>query len=129
MKRTLTRKQSNQVQALGELNGQPSLLAEINEALSAGDATAFTSNSGVLIIKPTFDNGDMGLFVWVAIGFYHDSIITFLPKLEKMAIDTNCKFIKFKTRRKGFKRIAPKINFKESRPCDGFFVFTKEVNQ
>jgi len=124
----LTRKQAKQIKRLGDTSDYPQLLTNVEKALSSGKAKAFIDDSvGIVITKPTFRDGSMGMLVWVAIGYCCNAISRYLPFFELIAIDSGCKFIEFRTRRKGFKRLAPTFNFKEARPSDGFFVFTKEV--
>jgi hypothetical protein len=124
----LTRKSYKQIKRLGERSDYPNLINEVMRELNNGKAKAFIHPSiGTVITKPTYKNGKVGMLVWVAIGYCAKAIERYLPFFEQVAKGSGCKFIEFRTKRKGFKRLAPQFNFKETRPCDGFFVFTKEV--
>jgi hypothetical protein len=124
----LPRKSYKQIKRLGEWSDYPNLINEVMRELNNGKAKAFIHESiGTAITKTTYNNGKQGMLMWVAIGYCANAIKRYLPFFEKVAKGSGCKFIEFRTRRKGFKRLAPQFNFKESRPIDGFFIFTKEV--
>jgi hypothetical protein len=124
----LPNKSYKQIKRLGERSDYPNLIYEVMEDLDKGKATCFANPSiGTVITKPIYHDGKLGMIVWVAIGYCANAIKRYLPFFEKVAKGSGCKFIEFRTRRKGFKRLAPQFNFKESRPIGGFFIFTKEV--
>jgi hypothetical protein len=116
------------INTLGMKNNYPSLLPSVVKAIDEGKAMVFEhKNIGCVVTKPIIIDDKFGMLVWVAIGYCKDAIKKYLPFFVKMARRSGMKFIEFQTKRKGFKRLAPKFNFKEARPCDGFFVFRKEV--
>lgn len=126
--KTITNRHAKLIKRLGDTSDYPQLLKNVKNALCSGAAKAFINDDvGIVITKPVFNGKKMGMLVWVAIGFCQNAITRYLPFFELIAADSGCKFIEFRTRRKGFKRLAPQFNFTETRPCDGFFVFTKEV--
>lgn len=129
MKTPLTPLQRKKIQRLGELNNYPQLISQVDKALSKGKATLFSNEDlGIVVAKPIFYKSQFGMLIWVAIGGNRkDAIASFLPHFEIIAKRSKGEFIMFETRRKGFKRLAPKFGFTETHPRDGFFVFKKEV--
>tara|TARA_Y100000780_G_scaffold230085_1_gene251367 strand:- start:606 stop:986 length:381 start_codon:yes stop_codon:yes gene_type:complete len=125
----LTKSQHKQIRRLGERSAYPELIDEVEGALSRGSAViASNEDMGTVVFRATHHEGELGMLVWVAIGGKcRNAIANYLPKFELMARRGYGKFIMFETRRKGFRRLAPKFGFTETHPRDGFFVFKKEV--
>tara|TARA_Y100000780_G_scaffold128821_1_gene115968 strand:+ start:4724 stop:5104 length:381 start_codon:yes stop_codon:yes gene_type:complete len=117
------------IQRLGERSAYPTLVEEVEQSLAKCQATLFSNDDlGIVVAKPFFHQDKFGMLVWVAIGGKcKNAIERYLPAFEAMAKRSKGKFIMFETRRKGFRRLAPKFGFIETHPRGGFFVFKKEV--
>ena len=119
---------SQKINALGRQVGNVNLLSQVKDSLLKREAILYEHDDiGVVIIKPTYHNGNIGMLVWLAIGSGVNVIETYLPLFEAMAKKTDMKFIMFETKRRGFSRFIKKFNFVEIRPSRGFFMFIKEV--
>lgn len=125
----LTRLAFKKIKRLGERSAMPRLADQVQESVASGHSKVIQSEAmGLVVFRPIFSNGILGLFIWVAIaGNSKNTIKRYLPFFEKTAKDAGGKFIQFETRRKGFSRYAPKFGFKEIQPRADFSVFRKEV--
>ena len=125
----LTPQQRKKIKRLGERSAYPNLINEVEDSLIRGNAViASNDDMGTVVFRAVYHDGELGMLVWVAIGGNcRNAIANYLPKFEVMARRGYGKFIMFETRRKGFRRLAPKFGFTETRPRDGFFVFKKGV--
>jgi hypothetical protein len=119
---------SKKIHLLGKRNNSPSLLNQVADSLLKCESMLYEHDEiGVVITKPTYHDGKLGMLIWVAIGFGVNVVEKYLPLFEKAAKETGMAFIMFETKRKGFSRFIKKFNFTEHRPRGDFFVFIKEV--
>jgi len=124
----LSSSSQSKIKALADKYHRPGLLEDVMNELARGTSISFEHEDiGVVVLKPVTQDGRLGMLVWVVIGFCKNAIATHLALFEKMARDSHMKFIEFHTPRRGFARFIKQFNFKQTRPSDGFFVFTKEV--
>ncbi|MFC6441033.1 hypothetical protein [Bowmanella sp. JS7-9] len=107
----------------GELN----LVEQLQQALADGTANVGICVGGTLaIIQPQKDNT---LFIWAGVSRESGVIVRYQETFEMVARKTGFHRIRFKTKRKGLRKLAPKLGYTETRlDSDGFFVFEKVIS-
>ena len=101
----------DQITKLGNTIGEPGLLDDVTEALNANRAIPFYSEKFCFVLKPVFDNNRQGLFIWLGIHNNKPTSIFDHAFLVEMAKKTGMSFIRFKSNRKGFHRLATKHGY------------------
>lgn len=125
---TIIQQYKSQIERLAEKFDAANLYDEIYQLVDKGKAgVIYSPRMGLVVAKPTFSNGEMGLLIWVAISNMGSAIKQYLTFFEDLTRRMGMCFIEFHSKRPGFKRVAKTFNFKQIHQYDGFLVYRKEV--
>ncbi len=109
--------------------GYTTLTSDLESDISKGDSTLIQFSRNVaLVIKPIFKSGELGLFVHLGVSRELNALHSFNKTLDELAALSGFKFIQFKSKRKGFARIANRLGYSAlGVDKNQFTIYQKEV--
>ncbi len=109
--------------------GYSTLTSDLESDIVNGDSTLIQFSGNVaLVVKPIFNNGELGLFVHLGVSRELNALHSFNKTLDELAALSGFKFIQFKSKRKGFARIATSLGYHASGVDENqFTIYQKEV--
>ena len=110
---------------LGKRMEQPDLPERINKELADGNAFIGAYTDKILCVLQHLK--DDTLLIWVLVSKQPIDRLQHYLAFMQVAQGVGYKRLRFKTKRKAFRRIAPDYGFKETGIEAGFFIFEKEV--
>lgn len=115
------------LEKLASKYNQPDLIIQLCDAIRNDVAFPVFHYDMFFVFKPIIDNGKKGMLAWVGIHENPQSKDRDIQSFYDMAKVSDCKFIRFETKRKGFKRHAPSYGYNFIGMREDYYIYQKEV--
>lgn len=117
-----------QIKAIGHRFGEQDIFHRLKRELDSQSAFCVTTNDFCFVLRPVIhQSGKQGLFI--ALGIHNNQACSVRDyyQIEKMAKHCGSAFIRFRSHRKGFKRLAVKHGFHVESTAGPATYYIKEV--
>jgi hypothetical protein len=115
------------LEKLASKYNEPDLIIKLCDAIRNEQAFPVFHYDMFFVFKPITVDGRKGMLAWV--GIYHDSHTckNDIRNFEQLTKACQGEFLRFETKRKGFKRHAPKYGYLHIGKRDDYDIYQKEV--
>lgn len=96
---------------ISQLCQQPNLYQLIDNACSHKQAFLFVGDEGFIVLRPRYWQGEIYVEVMATYSEGRNNIVRYQPFIIELATKGHAQFIEFRTARKGFERLAPKLGW------------------
>lgn len=117
-----------QINALDKRFGEQNTFARLKREIESQSAFCVTTNDFCFVLRPVLDeHRQRGVFIALGIHNNPDCSVSDFSKIESMAKDSGMTFMRFRSYRKGFQRMAIKHGFYVESTSNGAVYYRKEV--
>lgn len=116
------------LEKLASKYNEPDLIINLCDAIRNEQAFPVFHYDMFFVFKPIIIESRKGILVWVGIHSNRSSQERDFNSFEKLAKVSQCEFLRFETKRKGFKRHAPKYGYHHIGKREDYDIYQKEVS-
>jgi hypothetical protein len=115
------------LEKLASKYNEPDLIIKLCDAISNEQAFPVFHYDMFFVFKPLIIEGRKGMLAWIGIHYDSQTCGNDFNSFSELAKVSQCEFLRFETKRKGFKRYAPRYGYFHIGKRDDYDIYQKEV--